>query len=60
VNIAQRLEALARNFMADKDIVVVLLSGQTLQRIGPGLESFSLGPHVVPGHGGEVELFRLA
>ncbi len=60
VNIAQRMEDYARNFMAEKDVVTILLSGDTLQRIGPGLESFSLGTHLVPGHGGEVEVFRLA
>lgn len=60
VNVAQRMEALAREFMEDQDVVVILMSGETLRRVGPGLEKFSVGTHLVPGHGGEVEVFRLA
>lgn len=60
VNIAQRMEDFARRFMGEQDSAVILFTQETLRRLSPGLESFSLGKYLVPGHGRELEIFRLA
>ncbi len=60
VNVAQRLEGLARSFMGAADDSIILMSHATVTRIGTGMESFSLGRHLLPGHGGEFEIYRLA
>ncbi len=60
VNAAQRIEELGKMFSDSGQEVVVLASSATVEEVGMGFESFSVGEHSLPGRYGAMEVFRLS
>jgi adenylate cyclase len=58
VNVAQRLEQLAKEFDDGADVVVVV-SGTTLARVPPDLPRRALGTRSIRGFEGPIEVYRL-
>ena len=58
VNVAQRLEQLAKQHLDTADEVVVLASGATIGNPDVGMKS--LGRHTLRGRREEIEIYRLA
>ena len=60
VNVAQRIESLSKELHEDTRDAVILISSATIDALGGGLSDFSVGMHVLRGHYGPIEIFRLA
>ena len=59
VNIAQRLEGMARELGEAEEDVVVALSGETAAGLGEGFGVSRVGWRAVPGRLAEIEVYRL-
>ncbi len=59
VNTAERLEAFARDVPPPEAHVIVLLSGETAERLAPEFTLERLGKFLPPGRHGRIEVFRL-
>jgi class 3 adenylate cyclase len=59
VNIAQRLEQLAKDFDPGNGETVVLLSGETAKELGEGFTLETVGSHLLRGQSEPIEAFRL-
>jgi class 3 adenylate cyclase len=59
VNVAQRLEELAKRFATAEEDTVILLSGESAARLEPGFQLSSLGMHQLRGRISKTEVFRL-
>jgi class 3 adenylate cyclase len=59
VNIAQRLEQLAKDFDPGNGETVVLLSGETAKELGEGFTLEAAGSHLLRGQSEPIEAFRL-
>lgn len=60
VNVARRMESLSKSLAWDRQEAIILVSSFTIQHLGLGLESFSIGAHSLKGRDGPIEVFRLA
>jgi adenylate cyclase len=60
VNVARRMESLSKSLAWDRQEAIILVSSGTIQHLGLGFESFSIGAHSLKGRDGPVEIFRLA
>ena len=60
VNIAERLQELAKRYLTEADDVVVLVSEATVATPGSLTGMTSLGPHRLRGRREEIEVYRLA
>jgi class 3 adenylate cyclase len=60
VNVARRMESLSKSLAGDRQEAIILVSSFTIQHLGLGLESFSIGAHSLKGRDGPIEVFRLA
>jgi class 3 adenylate cyclase len=59
VNIAQRLEQLAKDFDPGNGETVVLLSEETAKQLGEGFTLATVGAHILRGQSEPIEAFRL-
>jgi class 3 adenylate cyclase len=59
VNIAQRLEQLAKDFDPGNGETVVLLSAETAKDLGEGFLLETVGSHLLRGQSEPIEAFRL-
>lgn len=60
VNVARRMEGLSKSLASDSQETIILVSSGTIQHLGIGLESFSIGTQSLKGRDGPIEVFRLA
>lgn len=60
VNVARRMESLSKSLAWDRQEAIILVSSGTIQHLGLGFESFSIGAHSLKGRDGPIEVFRLA
>ena len=59
MNIAQRIEGVAKEFMGDEDEVVVLASDVVLRSAGSGCSAQPVGQYVLRGRREATTVFRL-
>ncbi len=59
VNVAQRIESLSKELHEETSDAVILISSDTIDALGGGLQDFSVGSHVLRGRYGPIEIFRL-